>query len=185
MNIAYPTPAALSPDTIARFRAIVGDKYAVTDQADVHQYVTEDRNLFRGTSPLVLRPGSTAEVAAICKLASETRTALVPQGGNTGLVGGQTPYGGEVVLSLRRMDRLRDLDLESNTMTVEAGMILQNAQARARHSTTVVCRLVGSDEATSGSLIAKADRIWPYSSGTSHSARWAGVAKRCSSSMLP
>ncbi|MBC7586354.1 MAG: FAD-binding oxidoreductase [Tardiphaga sp.] len=121
----------MSPETIARFAAIVGDKYAITAEADVHQYVTEDRNLFRGTSPLVLRPGSTAEVAAICKLASETRTALVPQGGNTGLVGGQTPYGGEVVLSLRRMDRLRDLDTSSNTMTVDAGMILQNAQARA------------------------------------------------------
>jgi FAD/FMN-containing dehydrogenase len=144
MNIAQPKPATLSPDTIARFRTIVGDKYAVTDQADVLQYVTEDRNLFRGTSPLVLRPGSTAEVAAICKLATETRTALVPQGGNTGLVGGQTPYGGEVVLSMRRMDRLRELDTESNTMTVEAGMILQNAQARA----------------------AEADRLFPLSLGS-------------------
>jgi FAD/FMN-containing dehydrogenase len=131
MNIAQPMPATLSPDTIARFRAIVGDKYAVTDQADVHPYVTEDRNLFFGTSPLVLRPGSTAEVAAICRLATETRTALVPQGGNTGLVGGQTPYGGEVVLSMRRLDKVRDIDTESNTMTVEAGLILQNAQARA------------------------------------------------------
>ena len=131
MNIAHKPPATLSPETIARFAAIVGDKYALTAEADVHQYVTEDRNLFRGTSPLVLRPGSTAEVAAICKLASETRTALVPQGGNTGLVGGQTPYGGEVVLSLRRMDRLRDLDTSSNTMTVDAGMILQNAQGLA------------------------------------------------------
>jgi FAD/FMN-containing dehydrogenase len=131
MNIVQPSPATLSSETIARFRAIVGDKYAVTDQADITQYVTEDRNLFQGTSPLVLRPGSTAEVAAICKLATETRTALVPQGGNTGLVGGQTPYGGEVVLSMRRMDKVREIDTDSNTMTVEAGMILQVAQQRA------------------------------------------------------
>lgn len=144
MNIVQPKPATLSPETIARFRAIVGDKYAITDQADVHQYVTEDRNLFFGTSPLVLRPGSTAEVAAICKLATETRTALVPQGGNTGLVGGQTPYGGEVVLSMRRMDKVRELDTSSNTMTVESGLVLQIAQQRA----------------------AEADRLFPLSLGS-------------------
>ena len=131
MNVVQPTQPQLSPDLIARFTAIVGEKHALTDQADIAAYVTEDRNLFHGHSPLVLRPGSTAEVAAICKLASETRTALVPQGGNTGLVGGQTPYGGEVMISLKRMDRLREIDTESNVMTVEAGMILQNVQQRA------------------------------------------------------
>lgn len=127
MNFVSPKPAPLSPDTIARFAAIVGDKQALTDPTDVHSYVTEERNLFTGTSPLVLRPGSTAEVAAICKLATETRTPIVPQGGNTGLVGGQTPYGGEVVLSLKRMDKIRDLDTSSNTMTAEAGLVLQIA----------------------------------------------------------
>src|SRR6202163_1278675 len=131
MNIVQPPPAKLSSELIARFGAIVGDKYAVTDAADVAPYVTEDRNLFHGYSPLVLRPGSTAEVAAICRLATETRTALVPQGGNTGLVGGQTPIGGEVMVSMRRMDKVREIDIESNTMTVETGMVLQNAQARA------------------------------------------------------
>jgi D-lactate dehydrogenase (cytochrome) len=131
MNVVQPPPAKLSPELIARFKAIVGDKYAVTDEADVAPYVTEDRNLFHGTSPLVLRPGSTAEVAAICRLATETRTALVPQGGNTGLVGGQTPYGGEVVISMRRMDKVREVDTDSNTMTVEAGLVLQTAQQRA------------------------------------------------------
>src|SRR5882757_10598952 len=121
MNVVQPPPAKLPPDLIARFKAIVGDKYAVTEAADVAPYVTEDRNLFHGYSPLVLRPGSTAEVAAICRLATETRTALVHQGGNTGLVGGQTPYGGEVVISMRRMDKVREVDTDSNTMTVEAG----------------------------------------------------------------
>jgi FAD/FMN-containing dehydrogenase len=145
MNIAQPQPAKLSPELIARFRAIVGDKYAITDQADITQYVTEDRNLFHGASPLVLRPGSTAEVAAICKLASETRTALVPQGGNTGLVGGQTPYGGEVMISMRRMDKLRDIDVDSNTMTVEAGMILQNAQKFASDADRLFPLSLGSE----------------------------------------
>jgi len=132
MNIVQPAaPPPLSSELVARFRAIVGDKYAVTDAADIAPYVTEERDLFRGRSPLVLRPGSTAEVSAICKLASEHRIALVPQGGNTGLVGGQTPHNGEVVVSMRRMDKVRDIDTASNTMTCEAGVVLQIAQQRA------------------------------------------------------
>jgi FAD/FMN-containing dehydrogenase len=121
----------LAPELIAKFRAIVGDKYAVTDAADIAPYVTEERDLFHGRSPLVLRPGSTAEVSAICRLASEHGIALVPQGGNTGLVGGQTPHNGEVVVSLRRLDKIRDIDPASNTMTCEAGVVLQVAQQRA------------------------------------------------------
>ena len=131
MNIVQPAASPLPPELIARFRNIVGDKYAVTDAADIAPYVTEERDLFHGRSPLVLRPGSTAEVSAICKLASEHRIALVPQGGNTGLVGGQTPHNGEVVVSLRRMDAIREIDAASNTMTCEAGVILQVAQQKA------------------------------------------------------
>jgi len=131
MNIVQPSTLPLPPELIARFRAIVGDKYAVTDAADIAPYVTEERDLFHGRSPLVLRPGSTAEVSAICKLASEYRIALVPQGGNTGLVGGQTPHHGEVVISMRRMDRIRDIDTASNTMTCEAGVVLHIAQQKA------------------------------------------------------
>jgi FAD/FMN-containing dehydrogenase len=131
MDIVERPVSALSSDLIARFAAIVGDKYAVTSRDDIAPYLTEERNLYQGRSPLVLRPGSTAEVAAICKLASLTRTALVPQGGNTGLVGGQTPHHGEVVLSLRRLDKIRNVDTQSNTMTCEAGVVLANAQQQA------------------------------------------------------
>jgi D-lactate dehydrogenase (cytochrome) len=131
MNIVQPAVPPLPSELIARFRAIVGDKYAVTEAADIAPYVTEERGLFHGRSPLVLRPGSTAEVAAICKLATEHRIALVPQGGNTGLVGGQTPHHGEVVVSTRRLDKIRDIDAASNTMTCEAGVVLQIAQQRA------------------------------------------------------
>src|SRR5438093_524424 len=127
-----PLPAEL----IAKFCAVVGDKYAVTDAADIAPYVTEERDLFHGRSPLVLRPASTAEVSAICKLASEHRIALVPQGGNTGLVGGQTPHNGEVVVSTRRMDKIRDIDTASNTMTCEAGVLLQIAQNEAAGTLT-------------------------------------------------
>jgi D-lactate dehydrogenase (cytochrome) len=131
MNIAQTSVSPLSPELIARFRAIVGDKYAVTEPADVAPYVTEERGLFHGYSPLVLRPGSTAEVAAICKLATEQKIALVPQGGNTGLVGGQTPHQGEIVVSTRRLDKIRDIDAASNTMTCESGVVLQVAQQKA------------------------------------------------------
>src|SRR6266403_1968970 len=131
MNIVQPPAPPLSPELVARFRKIVGDKYAVTDQADIAPYVTEERDLFQGRSPLVLRPGSTAEVSAICKLATEHRIALVPQGGNTGLVGGQTPHNGEVVISMRRLDKIREVDAASNAMTCEAGVVLQVAQQQA------------------------------------------------------
>ena len=132
MNIVQPAAPPLSPGLIAKFRAIVGDKFAVTDKADIAPYLTEERDLFHGKSPLVLRPGTTAEVSDICKLASAHKIALVPQGGNTGLVGGQTPHNGEVVVSLRRLDKIREVDAASNTMTCEAGVVLQVAQQRAR-----------------------------------------------------
>ena len=131
MNISQPAMPPLPPELIEKFRAIVGQRQALTEANDVASYVTEERNLFHGRTPLVLRPGSTAEVAAICKLATEHRIALVPQGGNTGLVGGQTPHNGEVVVSLKRLDRLREVDTASNTMTCEAGMVLQVAQQKA------------------------------------------------------
>ncbi len=146
MNIVQGSVAPLPPELIAKFRTIVGDKYAVTDAADIAPYVTEERDLFHGRSPLVLRPGSTAEVSAICKLASEHKIALVPQGGNTGLVGGQTPHHGEVVVSLRRLDKIREIDPASNTMTCEAGVVLQIAQAarqRGRSAVPAVARRRG------------------------------------------
>src|SRR3954462_8146010 len=132
MNVNHSAIAPLAPELIEQFRKIVGERHAITDAADIEAYVTEERNLFHGRSPLVLRPGSTTEVAAICKLASEHKIALVPQGGNTGLVGGQTPHNGEVVVSLRRLDKIREVDTASNTMSCEAGVVLQVAQERAK-----------------------------------------------------
>src|ERR1700761_8305278 len=131
MNIVHANAPPLSPELIAKFRAIVGEKYAGNDPADIAPYTTEERDLLNSRSPLALRPGSTAEVAGICKLANEHKIALVPPSVNTGLVGGQTPHNGEVVISLKRMDKIRDIDPASNTMTCEAGVILQVAQQRA------------------------------------------------------
>jgi D-lactate dehydrogenase (cytochrome) len=121
----------VSADLIGRFSAIVGEKNAITDPQAVEAYVTEDRGLYHGHTPLVLRPRTTDEAAAILKLANATRTAIVPQGGNTGLVGGQTPHHGEIVVSLTRMDSIREIDPASNSMTCEAGVILARAQDAA------------------------------------------------------
>lgn len=123
---------ALAPELVARFVAIVGEPYALRDPADIAPYVEERRRLWPGASALVLRPGSTEEVAAILRLATETGTPIVPQGGNTGLVGGQMPDGdgGQVVVSLSRLNRIRELDLQSNTVTVEAGVVLQTLREK-------------------------------------------------------
>src|SRR5499427_1954682 len=131
MNIAEAPAKFLATDLLARFVAIVGNRNAITDREAQAPYLTEPRDMFRGTSPVVLRPGSVAEVAEILKLANATATAIVPQGGNTGLVGGQIPQHGEIVLSLNRLDRIREVDPISNTMTCEAGVTLQRAREAA------------------------------------------------------
>ena len=116
-----------------RFADIVGAPYAVRDSQAIAPYLIEPREKFHGRTAMVLRPGSVAEVSAILKLASQTRTPIVPQGGNTGLVGGQMPSatGNEIVLSLARLNRVRAIDADSNTMIVEVGVTLAEARAAA------------------------------------------------------
>ena len=116
-----------------RFAQIVGPAYAVRDPQSIQPYLIEPREKFHGRTPLVLRPGSVAEVAAILKLANETRTPVVPQGGNTGLVGGQiaSEKGDEIVVSLSRLNRLRSVDPDNNTIIAEAGAILADVHKAA------------------------------------------------------
>ena len=122
---------APSPDLLPRFAAIVGDKYAITDPAALEPFLIESRGIYHGRTSMLLRPGSVGEVQAILKLANETKTPLVPQGGNTGLVGGQIPFDGELILSLMRLDKIREVDAASNAMTCEAGVVLAKAQDAA------------------------------------------------------
>ena len=93
-----------SPELIASFVEIVGSANALTAEADKARYLVESRGLFRGTTPMVLRPGSVDEVSRIMKLASATRTAIVPQGGNTGHVAGQIPREGKADIVLGRAE---------------------------------------------------------------------------------
>ena len=136
---------SLPPELLARFAAIVGEKYAITDKQAQQAYLIEMRDLYHGKTPVVLRPASVAEVSAILKLANDTRTAIVPQGGNTGLVGGQIPHHGEVVLSLTRLDKVREVDPVSNTMTVEAGVTLQRAREAAADAGRLYPQLLPSE----------------------------------------
>jgi FAD/FMN-containing dehydrogenase len=118
---------------LGRFADIVGAAHALTGEEATAPFVKERRGLFPGRAAIVLLPASTAEVARIMALASETRTPVVPQGGNTGLVGGQVPdaSGSQVVLAMKRMNRIREIDLSSATITAEAGVILQDLQKAA------------------------------------------------------
>lgn len=125
----------LIPDSglLDRFARIVGEKYAVRDAADMHPYLVEPRDRYFGKAAMILRPGSVEEVSQILALANEMRIAIVPQGGNTGLVGGQIPSegGGEIVLSLSRLNRVLKVDGEGNAMTVEAGCTLASIREAA------------------------------------------------------
>jgi FAD/FMN-containing dehydrogenase len=119
-----------------RFAAIVGERYSLRRQEDIAPYLSEPRGLWAGRSLLVLRPASTQEVSRILGLATETGIPVVPQGGNTGLVGGQLPdiSGTQIVVSLSRLNRIREIDLASDTITAEAGVVLQNLQEAAEEA---------------------------------------------------
>ena len=123
----------MSAPVIEALAGIVGAKNVITDADAMVPYLKEPRGLFHGKAQAVVRPGSVAEVSAVMKWASETGTMVVPQGGNTGMVGGQVPVaeGKEIILSLQRLDRIRSVDADGDTMTVEAGVILQKAQEAA------------------------------------------------------
>ena len=129
-------PDDLSTDSfLTRLASIVGAKNVLTDPKDTALYLAEPRELFHGKARAIVRPGSTEEVAAVLKLCAQTNTSVVPQGGNTGLVGGQIPgqegRQNEILLSLKRMDRIREIDPASMTMTVEAGLSLLRVQEEA------------------------------------------------------
>ncbi len=144
----------LPGELLAQFVAIVGEKNALREQSDLEPHLVENRGLYHGASPLLLRPATTEEVAAIMKLASETGTAIVPQTGNTGLVGGQTPRSGasDVILSLERMNRVRDIDPVANVIVVDGGCILDEVHKAAE----------------------KVERMFPLSLGSQGSCRIGG-----------
>ena len=121
----------MNAETLARLKIAAGPNGFSQDPAIIAPHLEEWRSKYRGSSPLLLRPSSTAQVSAILSICDETRVAIVPQGGNTGLVGGQIPFAGEVLLSTQRLNRIREIDVENQTLTVEAGAALAFVQKAA------------------------------------------------------
>ncbi|MCV0427725.1 MAG: FAD-binding oxidoreductase, partial [Roseibium sp.] len=127
------------------FAGMIGTANVLTTPDDQAPYLTEWRDLYQGSTPMVLRPGNTEEVSAVMAYAYKHDLKVVPQGGNTGLVGGQIPQetGDEIVLSLSRLNQIRSVDPIGFTITVESGVVLETLQNEAE----------------------KADRLFPLSLG--------------------
>lgn len=121
-------------DIVSALRAIVGEANVLTEEADKAGYLVDWSNRFHGKTAAVVRPANTEEVSRVMALAYETGTIVVPQSGNTSLVGGGTPSqkGDAILLSLSRMNKIEEIDVVNDTMTVEAGVILEKAQQAAR-----------------------------------------------------
>jgi len=114
-------------ELIAEVERRFGPKAVVTDISEIEPWTTDWRGRFHGTAPAMLAPASTQEVADIVQLAARHRVPLVPQGGNTGMVAGATPPadGSALLLSLRRMNRIRSIDADSRLAVAEAGVVLE------------------------------------------------------------
>jgi FAD/FMN-containing dehydrogenase len=121
----------ISPQTIARLKEAVGRKGFTDDPGEIAPHLVEWRSKYQGRSPLLLKPTGVEEVSAILAICNQMRVPLVPQGGNTGLVGGQIPFDGEILLDLTRMNRVRGIDAEGMSLVAEAGVTLAAAQAAA------------------------------------------------------
>jgi len=120
-------------DFLSACNNAVGAANVLTNAADKASYLTDQRQRFTGQAIAVVKPGSTAEVAAIVRLCNQFDIPLVPQGGNTGLVLGSVPdnSGSAIVLSLSRLNQIRAVDPVNHTITAEAGCILQHVQEAA------------------------------------------------------
>lgn len=116
------------------FKKIVGDDYVITDSINKSPYLVDWRGRYQGAAICIVRPSSTEEVSAVVRACHEAGVAIVPQGGNTGLCGGSIPVDNSqsVVVNLSRLNRIRQIDPGNNTITVDAGCILQDVQSAAQ-----------------------------------------------------
>jgi FAD/FMN-containing dehydrogenase len=144
----------MTDDVAAKLKAVVGPKGFSEDPAEIAPHLQEWRSKYQGRSALLLKPASTAEVSAVVALCHQTGTAVVPQGGNTGLVGGQIPFDNEVLLTLSRLNRVRALDAKDATITLEAGVVLAVAQQAAdEHDLMLAASLASVGSSTIGGLV--------------------------------
>ncbi|APL93885.1 FAD-binding oxidoreductase [Sphingobium indicum] len=143
-------------DVIARFTALLGEKRVVTDADDIAPWLSDWRGRYHGAASAILQPETTEQVAAAVRLAADLSVPLVPQGGNTSMVGGATPPadGSALILSLRRMNHIRSLSPDDNLAVCEAGVILSNLHdAAAAAGRRFPLSLGAKGSATIGGLI--------------------------------
>src|ERR1700688_4027186 len=121
---------------VDRLRQLLGPNGILTDLVDTDPYCEDWRRLYHGKTPAVLRPANTAEVAGAVRLCAEYRAPIVPMGGNTSMVGGAavSEDGSQIILSLSRMNRVREIDPVDMTMEIEAGVTLKAAQIAAEET---------------------------------------------------
>ena len=132
---------------IDRLRQRLGPGGILTDRADTDPYCEDWRRLYHGKTPAVLRPASTAEIAAVVRLCADARVPIVPMGGNTSMVGGAavSEDGSQIVLSLSRMGRVREIDPVDMTMEIEAGVTLKAAQLAAEEADCLLPLSISSE----------------------------------------
>lgn len=146
------SPSSLPTEFLSSIKNCLGDKGWSQDPEEIGPYVEDWRGNFKGHSPLLVKPASTDEVSEILRLCTEYRVAVTPQGGNTGLVNGGIAHG-EVILSLKRMNRIRDIDPLNNSLVAEAGCVLANVHDAARSENRFFPLSLGSQgSATIGGL---------------------------------
>ncbi|HUO98698.1 MAG TPA: FAD-binding oxidoreductase [Rhizomicrobium sp.] len=131
-------------DVFDRLKSIVGPKGFSEDPAELAPHLEEWRSKYKGRASLLLKPASTQEVAAVVACCNLTGTAIVPQGGNTGLVGGQIPFANEVLVTLARMNRIRSIDAQDASMVVDAGVVLATARAAAEEQNLMLAASLAS-----------------------------------------
>jgi FAD/FMN-containing dehydrogenase len=149
---ARPVPAS----AIAALKEILGPGGWLEAPADRAPFETDFRGLYRGPTPVVVLPDTTDRVAGVVALCARERIAIVPQGGNTSYCGGATPRpsGNEILMSLRRLRRIRAIDAAGDTLTAEAGCVLAELQAAAAGANRLLPMSIGSEgSATLGGLV--------------------------------
>ena len=142
-------------DAVARLREVVGDAHVLVGADLRASYETDWTRRFHGAAAAVVRPANTDEVAAVLRACADEGLSVVPQGGNTGLVGGSVPRGGEVVVSLRRLTSLDPVDPASGPVTAGAGATLRSVQEHALAAGFEVgIDFAARDSATIGGIVA-------------------------------
>ena len=145
----------LDQSVIREFERIVGANHALQEPDLTASYTTDWTGRFEGQSPVVLRPADTAQVAELVKVAAAAEISIVPQGGNTGLVGGSVPLNQEIIISTLRLNQCEPIDVLAQQVTVGAGVTLAALQSHAsQRELDMGVDLAARDSCTVGGMIA-------------------------------